>query len=108
MSKPEPRFKMGDRVRLIATPKELEAEEINENFDEIGYVPGKFTLSLTRENLFQVTPIYSRSNLTYYWCFKKFHPFTQSWDLNENFFELAIPETPKTSTEITEDAYLLL
>ena len=77
MSKPEPRFKMGDRVRLIATPGELEAFDIQENFDEIGYIPGKFTLSLTQENLSQVTPIYFHSNLTYYWRFKKFHPFTQ-------------------------------
>jgi len=104
MSKPH--FKLGDHLRLIATIDDLEFfNTVREDFTKIDYAPGKFTISLTRENLSQVTPIYFHSNLTYYWRFKKFHPFTQPWDLNENFFELAIPET---STKITEDAYLLL
>jgi len=99
MSKPEPRFKMGDHVRLIATPEELEAEGINENFNEIGYVPGKFYTVL------RDYPDHTPKAI--YWRFY-IKPFSQRWWFSEDCFELATPETPETSTEITEDAYLLL
>ena len=99
MSKPEPRFKMGDHVRLIATPEELEAEGINENFNEIGYVPGKFYTVL--RDYPGLTP------KTIHWGFHM-KPFSRHWWFSEDCFELATPETPETSTEITEDAYLEL
>ena len=114
MSKPEPRFKMGDRVRLIATPEELEAFGIQENFNEIGYIPGKLTFTLTPSLILdfknEACPFTFGGNIPikFCWNLSRIPPFSHSWNFLEDHFELAAPETPETSTEITEDAYLPL
>jgi len=121
MSKPEPRFKMGDHVRLIATPKELEAFGIKENFNKIGYVPGKLTFTLTpslilssekeawlRWDLSSDFILGKNTPTKFGWNLSRIPPFSHSWNFLEDHFELAAPETPETSTEITENAYLEL
>jgi len=117
MSEPKPRFKVGDRVRLIATREDLIHYFIPNNRIPSGYKPGEICITLgppetvdhAYPGLFSpFSPLSSTfSPRDFHWTSLKesSHNFPGRFCYHENFFELA---EPKTSTEITEDAYLLL